>query len=363
MVLHEIIKALEELAPPFLQEGYDNSGLLVGDRMATCNKVLVALDCTEEIIQEAIDKGCNLVITHHPLIFSGLKKITGSGYVERTIIKAIKNDIAIYAIHTNLDNVFSGVNNEIGRRLGLVNLDILRKSSGNLRNLVTFVPEDHAGQLREALFDAGAGQIGKYDWCSFNLSGKGTFRPSSNANPYSGKKGRLSIENEIRIEVLYPVWKEKMILEAMRATHPYEEIAYYIHPLQNSYQDAGAGMIGLLEKAITEKDFISLVKKTFGGMVRFTRFSGKRIQKIAFCGGSGSFLLPDAIASGADVFLSSDFKYHQFFDAEAKILIVDVGHYESEQFTINLIGEYLNKKFPKFAVLFTSHITNPVNYT
>ncbi|CAN5616156.1 Nif3-like dinuclear metal center hexameric protein [soil metagenome] len=363
MQLSSIIAALEDLAPSSLQESYDNAGLITGHEQQDITGILVCLDSTEAIIDEAIHKGCNLIVAHHPIVFSGIKKLNGKNYVERTIIKAIKNEIAIYAIHTNLDNVMNGVNRKIAETLGLENLKILSPTAGKLKKLVTYVPHAQLEEVRDALFTAGAGTLGNYDQCSFNLEGSGTFRAGVNANPYVGKIGERHTENETRIEVIFEDWKENQILKALKTNHPYEEIAFDIYSLNNSHLQIGAGMIGELNEPISTPDFLNQLKIRMNAQgIRHTKAIQPFIKKVAVCGGSGSFLLKNAIAAGADVFVTSDFKYHQFFDADDKILIADIGHFESEQFTIDLIGAYLREKFTKFAVHLTELNTNPINY-
>lgn len=361
--LSALIQHLESFAPPALQESYDNSGLITGSPEWEVNGVLVTLDCTEEVVQEAISKGCNVVVAHHPIVFSGLKRLNGKNYIERTVIKAIQNNIAIYAIHTNLDNVRAGVNKKIADRLGLRSTKVLAPKRGILRKLVTFAPMDNAEPVRMALFAAGAGSIGHYDQCSFNLNGTGTFRPGLEANPVLGQRGSMHAEQEVRIEVVYEFWKEAAILKALRAAHPYDEIAYDLYPLENTLQDAGAGMIGELENPMDEAGFLHFLKEAMKtGMVRHTRYLGKKVKKIAVCGGSGSFLLNDAKRAGADVLVTADFKYHQFFDAENQLIIADIGHFESEQFTGELLSDLISEKFPTFAVRLTEVNTNPVHY-
>jgi dinuclear metal center YbgI/SA1388 family protein len=363
MKIKEIIAALEQLAPPILQESYDNCGLITGNAAEEITGILVCLDSTEEVIDEAIEHRCNLIIAHHPIVFSGLKKITGKNYVERVVIKAIKNDIAIYALHTSLDNVYEGVNKMISSRMGLQNLKILREAKGQLLKLVTFAPSESADAVRNALFSSGAGTISQYSECSFNLDGTGTFRPGPGTDPYSGKKDVLNFTQETRIEVVLETHRLNAAVKAMIAVHPYEEVAYDIYPVLNSYQYTGSGMVGDLPHPMKTEDFLKSLKNTFlTPCVRHTRQVSKMVSRIAVCGGSGSFLLPDAIQQGADVFITSDFKYHQFFDADGKIVIADIGHYESEQFTGTLIADFLKDKFPTFAVRLTKVNTNPVNY-
>ena len=361
--LHELIAHLEAFAPPSLQESYDNSGLIVGDPKTEVKGVLIALDCIEAVVDEAISTGCNVIVAHHPIVFSGMKRFNGKNYVERTVMKAIKNDIAIYAIHTNLDNVRLGVNRKIAERLGLSNLRILSPKRGLLRKLVTFVPLAEAETARKALFAAGAGGIGNYDECSFNLTGTGSFRPNEAANPTVGELNIHQRVEEERMEVIFESWKEAAVLAALRKSMTYEEIAYDIYSLENAHQMVGAGMIGELENPVAEQEFLLHVKKSMQtGCVRHTRLTGKMVIKVAICGGSGSFLLNDAKKAGADIFVTADFKYHEFFDAEEALVIADIGHFESEQFTGELIHSLILEKFTTFAVRLTGVNTNPLQY-
>jgi dinuclear metal center YbgI/SA1388 family protein len=303
------------------------------------------------------------VIAHHPIIFRGLKRLNGNTYVERTIIKALKNDIAIYAIHTNLDNVLqNGVNTKIAEKLKLEKLKILDSKSDKLAKLVTFVPRDNAQIVREALFNAGAGKIGNYDSCSFNTEGKGTFKGNENSNPFAGMRNELHTESETRIETIFPIHIKSKIISSLIAAHPYEEVAYDIVLLENDWLEVGSGIVGELKEEMKSSDFLKLLKKNLNlNVVKYTDYT-KPIKKVAICGGSGSFLLSKALKVEADVFVTSDFKYHEFFDAEGKIMICDVGHYESEQFTPELIIEIIQKKFANFAAVLTETNTNPVNY-
>ncbi len=363
MQLGTLLDYLESIAPPAFQETYDNSGLLTGNRSMEVSAALVTLDCTEAVVDEAIEKGCNLIIAHHPIVFSGIKKLNGKTYVERVVIKAIKNDLAIYAIHTNLDNVFEGVNAKIAERLGLKNIKILAPKAGLLRKLVTFCPTADAEKVRHALFDAGAGVIGDYDACSFSGSGTGTFRGNEHTNPYVGEKGKLHKEAEERIEVTYPAHVERAVLRALDEAHPYEEVAYDVYDLKNAWAQVGSGMIGEWEEAVSQEEFLKRVKvglKT--ACIRYTPISGKLVKRVALCGGAGSFLLPQALGAGADAFVTADFKYHEFFDAENRLIIADVGHYESEQFTKELIADALKQKFITFAVHLSEIHTNPISY-
>lgn len=361
--IKDITNYLESIAPLSLQESYDNCGLIVGDPSMEVKGITICLDSTEEVIRDAKNNGCNLVIAHHPIVFSGLKKLNGKNYIERTVMSAIKNDIAIYAAHTNMDNILQGVNRMIADKLGLVNLKILAPKAGLLRKLVVFCPLEHASLVREALFAAGAGAIGNYDECSFHLEGHGSFRPNEFANPFEGVKGQTSYVTENRIEVIYESYKERSIIAAMKNAHPYEEVAYDIYSLNNEYQSVGSGLVGELPEKTEEMAFLQHVKSVMkAGVVRYTALTGKKVSKVAICGGSGSFLLNDALRVEAQVFVTADYKYHQFFDAEGKIVIADIGHFESEQYTMELFKSLILKNFSKFAVRLTEVKTNPVNY-
>jgi dinuclear metal center YbgI/SA1388 family protein len=361
--IKDITDYLESLAPRPYQESYDNSGLLTGNSHDLVTGILVTLDCTEAVVQEAIDSNHNLIVAHHPIIFKGLKKLTGSNYIERTIIKAIKNNIAIYAIHTNLDNVHTGVNKKIADKIGLQNLKILAPRADTLTKLTTFIPTDSVGVVMEALHQAGAGQIGNYKNCSFSVEGTGTFSPNDVANPFIGSAGKQEYVKETRVEVILPGYLEGKIIEALRKSHPYEEVAYYLTPLTNENQEVGSGMIGELKEAIEPIEFLKRLKISMQlSMIRHTSLLNKPIKKVAVCGGSGSFLLPKAIQAGADAFITADFKYHEFFDAENRIVIADIGHYESEVFTKDLLKDVLMEKFPTFAINFSKTVTNPISY-
>lgn len=358
-----IIQQLEILASPALQESYDNCGLLTGDAQWSCSGILCTLDATEEVILEAKERGVNLVVAHHPIVFSGLKKITGKSYVERAIITAIKNDIAIYAIHTNLDNVLHGVNNQIAGKLGLVNRNILSPKDNLLCKLITFVPLAQAEVVRNALFAAGGGNIGNYSECSFNNEGTGTFKAGENTNPFVGEKNNRHEEKELRIEVIFPQFLQNRIINALIKAHPYEEVAYDIIPLKNIFSQVGSGLIGELETAIPEQDFLQLIKQQFRlQAIRHTALLGKNVKKVALCGGAGSFLTKAAIAAGADFYITADVKYHEFFDADNHLVIADIGHWESEQFTIDLLFDFFQSKYSNFAVRKSEIRTNPVHY-
>jgi dinuclear metal center YbgI/SA1388 family protein len=363
MKIREVASFLEELAPRSSQENYDNSGLLIGDPQVLVSGVLICLDCTETVVSEAVKLGCNLIIAHHPLIFGGLKSLTGANYCERTVLSCIKNDIALYAIHTNLDNYWKGVNYEIGTRLGLKNLRILEPKTNVLCSVIVYVPKDALEQVNNAVFEAGGGKIANYESCHFHSNGTGTFKPVDDANPTIGQVNKLSVVEEVRAEYLVSKHKIAAVLSAMKNVHPYEEVAHHVVPLSNENQTEGSGMIGELEQEMNEIEFLNQLKATFNcGVIRHTGLLGKPIKKIAFCGGSGSFLLKKAIREQADIFVTGDFKYHEFFDADNQLVIADIGHYESEQFTSNLIAAILKKKFTTFAVHLTGINTNPINY-
>jgi len=361
--LKDVTNFLEIFAPLNLQESYDNAGLITGDVNTEIKTVLITLDVTEKVIDEALEKNAQLIVAHHPIVFSGLKKFTGKNYVERTLIKALKNDIAIYAAHTNLDSVEGGVNHKICEKLGLQNCKILQPASGQLKKLVTFIPIEHLNPVREAVFNAGAGNIGNYDSCGFTAEGLGSFRGNENANPFVGEKGEIHTEKEVRFETIFPGHLQGKIIGALIKSHPYEEVAYDIYPLDNQFHKTGMGMIGKLPPSVSETEFLQQLKSIFNtGVIKHTALKGEPVNKVAVCGGAGSFLLNAAIAAGADFFISADFKYHQFFDAENKIVIADIGHFESEQFTKELFYELLMKNFPKFAVHLSEVNTNPVFY-
>lgn len=363
MKIKEIIQYLELLAPLSSQESYDNSGLITGDSDAEVKQALICLDSTEDIVDEAIATGCNLIIAHHPIVFKGFKSLTGKNYVERVVLKCIKNDIALYAIHTNLDNFRFGVNAEIGKRLGLTNLNILDPKKGILNKVTVFVPLENREQIAQAMYNAGAGHIGNYSGCSFYGEGTGTYTPTEGATPYTGTVGTAENVRENRLEVLVSSHHLSAVVHAMKKSHPYEEPAYDIVALQNTHMYEGAGMIGTLPESMKATDFLSFVKQQFNcGIIRHTKLVKETIKTVAFCGGSGAFLLPSAIRSKADIYITGDFKYHEFFDAEDTIIIADIGHFESEQYTINLLSDVLTKKFPNFALRLTKINTNPINY-
>jgi len=362
MEVKSIAQIIESFAPLALQESYDNAGLLVGNPDMLTTGALLCIDVTEAVIDEAIALNVNLVISHHHLIFNGLKKITGQNEVQRCVIKAIKHDIAIYAAHTNIDNVIEGVNGRIADKIGLIRRKVLQPKQ-NLLKLITFVPKLHVQRVREAIFEAGAGTFGNYDSCSFNAEGYGSFRANENAKPFVGETDKIHYEEEVKIEVILPDYLSDKVLISMIKSHPYEEPAYDIIPLRNRFDNVGSGIVGELSDSIDEEVFLQQLKTIFGiKTIRHTALRGKPISKVAICGGSGSFLIPDAIKSKADIFISGDIKYHEFFQSENKIIIADVGHFETEQFTKDIFCDIIQKKLPTFAVHISKINTNPIIY-
>ncbi|QDK81339.1 Nif3-like dinuclear metal center hexameric protein [Spirosoma sp. KCTC 42546] len=361
--IRHLTSYLESVAPLAYQESYDNSGLIVGDPSTEITGVLVTLDTTEAVVDEAIAKGCNVIVAHHPIVFKGLKKLNGKTYVERTIIKAIKHDVAIYAAHTNLDNVTGGVNFKIAEKLKLQNVRVLAPKIQVLTKLVTFVPVADTQRVLDALYAAGAGQLGDYKNCSFRVGGTGTFQPGEGAQPAIGTVGEYHEEAENRIEVILPTYLQGQLLAGLRQAHPYEEVAYYLTPLDNQNQEVGSGAVGELAEPMDSSLWLSYLKEQMQlNLIRYTPLPDHPIKRVAVCGGVGSFLLPDALRVGADVFVTADYKYHEFFDADGRISICDIGHYESEVFTKELICGHLAKKFTTFAVILSETDTNPVRY-
>ncbi|MCB0401286.1 MAG: Nif3-like dinuclear metal center hexameric protein [Flavobacteriales bacterium] len=363
MKVKEITAIIEAFAPLSFQESYDNSGLIVGHPDDEVSGVLICMDCIEEVVDEALASQCNMIISHHPIVFSGLKKLNGKNYIERVVLKAVKNNIAIYAAHTNLDNAPGGVSFRMAEKIGLQHCKVLQPKESLLSKVVCFCPVDAAEKVRQAMFDAGAGHIGRYAECSFHVAGTGTFKAGEEASPYVGEIGKRHEEPELRVETVVPNYLLAGVLEQMLRVHPYEEVAYDVYPIRNKLSTVGSGVIGELPAEQDELMFLNSLKTSLNtACVRHTGLLQKPVKRVALCGGSGSFLLPDAMAAGADVLITGDFKYHQFFDAEDRIVIADVGHYESEQYTTELIYDILIKKIPNFAVRLSKKNTNPVNY-
>jgi dinuclear metal center YbgI/SA1388 family protein len=362
-LIKDITDYLETFAPRAYQESYDNSGLLTGDPYHALTGVLISLDCTEAVVEEAVSRNCNLIVAHHPILFKGLKKLTGANYVERTIIAAIRKNIAIYAIHTNLDNVITGVNLKICDKIGLVNQRILVPKQNTLMKLVTFIPKENIEEVLRALYEAGAGQIGKYSNCSFRIEGTGTFKPDEDANPHIGQPLQQEFVKEDRVEVIFPSYLQGKIMYALKSAHPYEEVAHYLTTLTNENQEVGSGMVGELKTPLEPMEFLRRLKICMDlKVIRHTHLVDKPVKRVVVCGGAGSFLLPEAIRAGAQVFVTADFKYHEFFDADNRIVVADIGHYESEVYTKELLQEVLTKKFPTFAINFSTTVTNPISY-
>jgi dinuclear metal center YbgI/SA1388 family protein len=370
MIIQDVIRLFEEIAPLQYAEDFDNVGLLVGNKSTEITSILVTHDTLEEVVDEAISKHCNLIVSFHPIVFSGLKKINGSNYVERVVIKAIQNNIAIFAIHTAYDNSWNGVNAIICKKLGLVNQKILIPKKETIKKLITFVPKAQAESLRLALFNAGAGSIGNYDHCSFNIEGTGSFRAGEGSNPTLGKLGETHFEPETQIGITFPAHLQGNVLKALQENHPYEEVAYEVTTLENVNQKIGLGMVAELPEAMNETDFLRFVKKTFRcGCIKHSELVGKQIKKVAVLGGSGAFAIEAAKRAGADIFLTSDLKYHDYYKAENQIIIADIGHYESEQFTKYELVDFLTKKITNFApafekgnIIISEVNTNPIKY-
>lgn len=361
--VRDLVNYLETVAPPAYQESYDNAQLITGNPDTEVMGVLCTLDATEEVVAEAVSLGCNVIVAHHPIVFKGLKSLTGKNYVERTVIAAIRQDIAIYAIHTNLDHVRHGVNKKIADKIGLSHTRILQPKKQILSKLTTFVPHEQADAVLAALFEAGAGKIGEYAGCSFLTTGTGTYTPSAAANPHLGEREKPHREPETRIEVLLPSYLERKVLAALRKAHPYEEVAYFLHQLENENQEVGAGMLGELSGPVEEMEFLQSLKNAMElKVIKHTALSGKPIKKVALCGGAGIFLLQAAKRAGADIFITADVKYHEFFDAENQLIVCDIGHYESEIFTKELLKELLSQNFPNIALYLSKVVTNPITY-
>jgi dinuclear metal center YbgI/SA1388 family protein len=363
MKLKELCSYLDSAVPLSFQEGYDNSGLQVGSPEREMLSAMISLDVTEEVIDEVIAQKCDVLISHHPLIFHGIKSLTGKTFTERILYEAIKNDIAVYSAHTNLDVLNNGVSRKIAEKIGLEEIRVLSPSEKILLKLITYIPESHLDIVRNALFEAGAGVIGNYDKCGFVTPGTGSFRANEKAKPFRGEKGKIHFEKEIRFEtILYSCLKDKVV-KALIETHPYEEVAYDLYSLENKNADTGLGCVGKLHDRVSENDFLELVSSVFDAKgIRYSKPTGRPVRKVALCGGSGASLLNIAIDSGADVFVTADIRYHDFFKTENKILLVDIGHFESEKFSREILKDLIIKKFPKFAVRFSETNTNPINY-
>ena len=363
MTIQKVITEIEKHIAISQAEDFDNVGLLCGLPERNVSGILVCHDALENIVEEAIHRNCNLIVCFHPIIFSGLKSLTGKNYVERAVLKAIENKVAIYAIHTAFDNDFHGVNAGICNLLGLKNLKILQPKKDNLKQLNVYVPNDHSENVKEALFSAGAGNIGFYDECSFKIEGKGTFRPIEGSSPFSGEQNIRENADEAMISVIFESFKQNQIVAAMKAAHPYEEVAHQIYQLENDNQYSGLGMYGEFETEVDENYFLNLVKEKFNlNIIKHSDLNNKKIRRVGVLGGSGASGIKAALSKKCDAYLTGDLKYHDYFLAESKMLICDIGHYESEQLVSQQLFEILSQKFSTFAVLKSSEKTNPVNY-
>ena len=361
--IKDLVQYLDKVIPQAYQESYDNVGLLVGTPEVELTGVLVSLDMTEEVVQEAADQGCNLLVAHHPIIFKGLKRLTGSNYVERTVMKALELGVRLYAAHTNLDNQHTGVNRMFADKLGLQNPRILAPKPNTLQKLVTFIPQEATQQVMDAVHQAGAGHIGNYSHCSFRIVGEGTFLPEEGANPAVGERGNLEKVAEHRVEVMFPMHLQGAVLRALKEAHPYEEVAYYLQNTENQNQEIGSGMIGELAEPMEATAFLDHVKSSMGlTALRHTPAPQGKIQRVAVCGGVGSFLIKAARRAGADAYVTADVKYHEFFDAESDLMIADIGHYESEVHTKELLTTIIREKFPNIAIHLSKVNTNPLRY-
>jgi dinuclear metal center YbgI/SA1388 family protein len=362
----EVEQLFAEIAPISLAEGYDNVGLLVGSPSTEVTGVLTCLEVTEEVLDEAIENGFNLIVAHHPILFKGIKRLTGKGYVEKILLKAIKADIGIIAVHTNIDNAENGVSYQLAELLGLQGIEVLQPIAGKLGMLTTFSPVAGVPKILDALFTAGAGHIGKYAECAFRLNGLGSFKPLEGSKPKVGKIDELSLVQEQRLELIYPIYLEKKIFEALKGNHEFEEVAYYCTPTNNIWRQIGAGAIGELITPEPLSKVLDRIKKSLG--IEHLRYSSPKkfetdlISKIAVGGGTCSFLIGPAKAAKADLLLTSDLKYHEWFEAEDALSLVDVGHYESEIHIAQHFANFIRKKMPNIAVRLTTVTTNPVKH-
>lgn len=363
MKLIDIIKHIEDFAPLALQESWDNSGLILGDKNQEVNSIMVCLDVSETVLNEAIEKGCNLILSHHPIIFKGIKKLTESNSDQRLLRKAIKNDIAIYAAHTSLDNAKEGINNFLAKKLGLKNISILAPKEDCLFKIVTYVPNAYADIVREAMFQAGAGSIGDYNACSYNLEGTGTFVAQEGTNPFVGKIGEMHLENEIRIETIVPSHLLSNVIRSLCTSHPYEEPAYDVFQTHIQWKQAGLGVVGELENGIEEEEFFQLLKTTLHlSTFRRSPRLGKKVKKIAICSGSGADFITKAKAANADAYLSGDISYHRFFEHDDKMLIIDIGHSETELPTKELFCNELGKRINGIQVIASANEVPPMEF-
>ena len=367
MTIGELTTYLEDWAPPGAAWERDNVGLQIGSREKKLKNILLCLELNQEVLNEALDKKCNFIFTHHPLIFNPLKRIDTQKDLQAKLIEVIiKNDLTVYSAHTNLDFTKDGVSFELAKTLKLKNINFLETEESNQFKVVLFVPEKYLEKVAGAVFSAGGGIIGEYKNCSFRLKGEGTFQGSEKSNPAIGKKLRMEKVEETRLELIVDSWNLKKVISALMKTHPYEEPAYDVYPLKNRNVNYGEGAIGELTAKMNEKQFLGHVNKSLKTeAVRFCRGKNTSIQKVAVCGGAGSGLLKSAVAAGADAFITADIKYHTFHDALGNILLIDAGHYETEIFSLNAVQKKIETYFGKnrnIKVYKYSRSTNPIKF-
>ncbi len=357
----DLSSALESVAPSLYAESYDNVGLLVGRSEWKCEKVLVALDITEAVVQEAIEKGVQAIVAHHPVIFGGIQRLTGEDTAQRAIELAIKHSIALLACHTNLDAIEGGVSYRMAQAISLVNVRTLQPRSGLLWNLIVYVPAESAETLLEALWEAGAGKMGAYDECAFRSHGLGSFRPKEGAHPHNGVIGERAFADEIRLELLVPEGARKKVHQCMMEHHPYEEIAHSWLKHDGVHHSVGFGAIGQWD-ACDWPEAVRRIKTAFGvASFRHTMPIASDYRTVAVCGGAGADLLAQAKSQQAELFITSDITYHRYFGADDRLVFIDIGHWESEQHAMELLIDIVREKFPNFAVLKSETNTNPMH--
>lgn len=369
MTAADLTKYLEDWAPPGSAWERDNVGLQIGSGAEKIRNIMLCLELTEKVLKEALQKNCNFIFTHHPLIFSPIKKLdTEKDSQAKLIETVIKNNLIVYSAHTNLDFTKDGVSFELARVLKLKNVRFLQNEVDNQLKIVVYVPSDHLEEISSAIFEAGAGTIGEYNSCSFRINGTGTFKGSHKSNPAIGKKETLETVEEIRLEAIVDTWNLKKVLNAISKNHPYEEPAFDVIPLKNKNVNHGAGAIGELDAEMTEKVFLSHIAKCLRVKnFKYTDGRGKKIKKVAVCGGAGSEMLRTAISSGADAFITADIKYHTYHDAQDRILLVDAGHFETEIFSLNSVDKKIKKILDdeledRIKVFHYSGSTNPIKF-
>lgn len=367
MLIKEIIDAIESIAPLPLQEEWDNCGVQVGPTDNECTGVMVCVDCTPVVVEEAIAMNCNLIVSHHPLIFGGIKQLTGKTEAERCVINAVTAGLTIYSSHTALDNSPNGISHRMASLLGLEDVDVLVPREADQLKLVAYVPVSKLDDVRLALFDAGAGAIGNYDFCSFATDGRGSFRALDGANPYVGEVSQLHFEDESRLEVLLPRWKRRDVELALRQVHPYEEPAYEFSEVVAASRPAGSGCVGHLPQPMTVAQLALFAKERFGCQaVRLSCYHGDpmvhTVRRVAVCGGAGGSFIGAVKRSGADAYITADLRYHDFVDYGKRLALIDVGHFNSEQCAKEIFYQLICEKFPNFAVHTSKNEKNPIQY-